>query len=429
MSTNHFTKIIPLSEYSGSAAHGRESYWNNQYALSAEIFVNLFEANPNAWWFALEALRSIRLKSRLEKSSSNTKQLIFSPLYAGNTYQNNFYSEQKSFGYCSTPVDRLVLDDKLALLTAARGSFFHQHWLKELYWSATSISAGIKEIDRHIGILKAIGCFGTSIVWTLHNLIDHDASDMQVHLCQYALKSMAAVSDAIFIHTKGAGEQLAAIYGGSLSHKFHLLPHPLYDDLLEKVLPQVPPEVNAKLISDRRVLLSAGMIRPYKGIPDLIEAFTLLSKPDSFHLIIAGHCSDIRVEKLLSSLPHQLRGCITYIPRKLSDSEMVGLMNLSDVCVTPYKRILTSGSFYLTTTFRKPTIAPNIGMFCESIRHLDTGFLYDGSVHGLASILALVQNISSEELRNVGERVYQEHKSWTVNAASTKLFEILEQLN
>lgn len=421
-----------FKEITARASLGRDYYWKRDYLLAAHAFVQLFEVNPKAWWFALEALRSLRRTPGIQDLSSSNAQILFSPNYAGNSYQNNLYSEQKEFGYEAIPVERLSLDEQLAAFTLTDQSVFHQHWLKELYWRATDLTTGITEIDRHIGILKAIRCFGIPVVWTLHNLIDHDASELQTELCIYAIQKIAEVSDAILLHTERAGSQLSEICGKDLSKKYKLLPHPLYDDLLEKVTPQIPIEINVQSLANRRLLVAAGMIRPYKGIPELIDAFSKLTNKNAdhnLHLVIAGHCSDQLVRQKLDKLPTAIRDMISFVPRKLTDAELVGLMNLASVCVTPYRKVLTSGSFYLTTTFRKPTIAPRIGMFAEIMRNNETGFIYDGSVYALASTLAYVSQLSDKELSDVGSAVYNENSEWTVSAASTRLFEILEHLN
>jgi beta-1,4-mannosyltransferase len=431
-SHNHPIDDFFLENTITSAAKGRKSYWESDYVRAAEAFVRLFEANPRAWWFALEALRSLRNTLQVQALPAKDVKILFSPNYVGNSYQSNLYSKQQEFGYTAVPVDTLTLDIGLASFTLAKGSVFHQHWLKELYWRATDLASGIKEIDRHVGLLKALRCFGIPIVWTLHNLIDHDASEMQAELCLYAIQTIADTSDVILIHTQRAGTQLSELCGKDLSEKYQLLAHPLYDDMLTQVSPHIPAEINTPALANRRVVVSAGMIRPYKGIPDLVDAFSKLSEntPDhKLHLIIAGHCSDQSVRQKLEQLPPTTRSLISFIPRKLTDAEMTGLITLADVCATPYRKVLTSGSFYLTTTFRKPTIAPNIGMFSEIMHDRKTGFIYDGSVDSLASTLLDVARLPAEELSRVGMAAYNENSEWTVGAASARLFEILGHLN
>jgi hypothetical protein len=121
-----------------------------------------------------------------------------------------------------------------------------------------------------------------------------------------------------------------------------------------------------------------------------------------------------------------IREQITLIDRKLDDDEMAGLMEATDVSVTPYRKILISGSFFLATTYKKPTLAPCIGMFADAIQDEKTGFLYDGTINGLANKLLHVSRFSSEVLKNVGARAWEAHRHNTIEEFSNRFFSALE---
>lgn len=416
------------------ANEGRVKYWDREYTHASNTFKELYRAEPSAWWLALEALRSLRneISSCQGRLLGDTATILFSPDYAGNSYQRNLYSEQSIFNYQVEAVDQLCINAKLAHLSLSDRSVFHQHWLKELYWRAKDRTTGIRAIDYHIGILKSLRAFGVSILWTLHNLIDHDATCLQAELCTYALKEMAKVSDTIFIHTEMAGVQLSKFCNLNLSVKFKLIPHPLYDNLLEKILPRPPIELDINKIAGCRLLVAVGMIRPYKGIPDLIAAFQRLSQriqDHGLHIVIAGHCSDPDVYKALERLDNLARSQISFVPRVLSQEEMAALMRLAAASITPYRKILTSGSFYLATTFKKPTIAPNRGMFRETIRDNETGYIYDGTVENLVATLEKISKLPTSNLIRTGLQAYNENKIWTVSAVSNLYFNQLESRN
>ncbi len=374
----------------------------------------------------MEAIRCIRVALQHVQRKN---LIIYCPNYMGNSYQRNLYSEYKRFNFEALPFNYLVIDEKLVKATFSKHLIFHQHWLNDIYWEALSIEGGINSIERHIGIIRALKSYGATICWTLHNLIDHDATPLQEELNNFALQQMAKISDHIFIHTHGAGELLSTHCGVDLSEKFTILEHPLYDDL--QLLPQhsLPDEIKHEEIDGRRVLVSVGMIRPYKGVPDLIRAFQRVVQENEnhgLHLIIAGELHDPEVSETLNGIDAHTRRSISLVARRLTNNELADLMRLTHVSVTPYIKILTSGSYFLATTFAKPTVAPRKGMFAEMIKEGETGFLYDGSVDELAKLLTHISKLPEVDLARVGDNALNVSKYLTISEVSTRFFSLLE---
>src|SRR5690606_20649562 len=88
--------------------------------------------------------------------------------------------------------------------------------------------------------------------------------------------------------------------------------------------------------------LHTGLIRPYKGIPELIRQFSRLPVHD-VALVVAGEeqQSDLRTE-----LAAELRDDERIILRTgwLPDEELALYLAAADVVVTAFERVLTSGS-------------------------------------------------------------------------------------
>lgn len=387
----------------------------------------------------MEAMRCIQEKTNkqinsccAEPDKANENLILFTPDYSrSNSYQSNLYSQARQYNFLCVPVKSLALSLEFYNPKMYRRFVVHQHWLKDIYWTATNEIDGISRINHHVSLIKAYKAFGAEVVWTLHNLIDHDASPLQETLCRNAIREIARVSNKIFIHDIKAGEQLSAICGFDTTEKCILLEHPLYDELLELADPQLPSELNLKDInnSGQKVLLHAGMIRPYKGITDLLRAFESLTTHNPNHdlmLIIAGKIYDPDLPRVMSSISAESQKRITVIPRRLSDEEIAALMRLADVNVTPYRKILTSGSFYLATTFGKPTLAPAIGMFPEVIQHEHSGFLYDGSVDDLECALNAINSMPRSHLSRIGRKVFETHKNLSVPNVSKLFFDSLK---
>ena len=387
-----------------------------------------FMANPSAWWRAQAALR----KSRTDASSRPRARptLLYSPGATLNSYQHLLYGAAGSYG-----VDLLSvaipdpLSPTLVSATYGRSLFFHQHWLKDIYWDAASPEEGELRILRHIGMLRALKGFGGSIIWTLHNLSEHDASALQSELGRRMLSEMAGCADHILCHTAAAISALGEAAGVDVSGKSRVMPHPLYDDVLSLGQGALPPELGH--VVPPRIWLMTGLLRPYKGTQELLRAWQRIAEAGEgghAHLVIAGHIQDPAVHPLIASLRSQTPGSITVIPRRLTDEELAGVLRRSELVLTPYREVLTSGTYYLATTFSKPVLAPAKGMFPEVVEHSRSGWLYEGSEEALEQSLRALLKEPPETFRQVGEEARRRNEDATASAVSRRFFEWLLSL-
>lgn len=132
-----------------------------------------------------------------------------------------------------------------------------------------------------------------------------------------------------------------------------------------------------ELPDDAFVYLFLGLLRPYKGLEDLFDAFNNLKDPDA-RLLVAGRVFGIdtyesKLRKLAQSDPR-----IKLVTEFIPDEAIQIYLNACNFFVLPYKDITTSGALALALSFGKPVIAPSIASFPEVII-LESGILYDPS--------------------------------------------------
>lgn len=421
--------IAPTVGFAHLAAGARAAAAAGHWSESSELLRGAFDAEPRAWWLAMERIRALgHLHAASEKATRRDAagaHVVFAPDYTGgNSYQRNLYSAAAECDYQVHSDKAMDLETVAALIAQGARIVFHQHWVKEIYWSATSFDDGVVRIDRALSLMKAYKSFGAQIVWTLHNLLDHDASETQVRLCRYAHAQLAATADRIYVHTLESVKLLSEQCGQDLASKCFLLEHPLYDDLLQGT-GSTRTGITDDLPADARVLLCLGMIRPYKAVPDLIDAFGIFRREHAgakVVLVIAGSLHDPLVRERLQALPPEVARHVKLIPRRIQDAEVVDLMTRADAAVLPYRQILISGSYYLATTFGKPVLAPARGMFVEKIEHGRTGLLYDGTVDDLARGIATIAGMPVRELADIGTRARRAAEHLTVRTTSRTFF-------
>ena len=134
--------------------------------------------------------------------------------------------------------------------------------------------------------------------------------------------------------------------------KFFVVDHGSYDNFLKKV--------TTKKDQNKCNILFFGLLRPYKGVEYLIEAFKELDK-DKFNLTIAGEVWENY------PIASHIDSTIRFIPRYLTDEEVIEEFNRADVLVLPYLRASQSGAAHIAISYGLPIIATAVGGLKESL--------------------------------------------------------------
>jgi glycosyltransferase involved in cell wall biosynthesis len=149
-------------------------------------------------------------------------------------------------------------------------------------------------------------------------------------------------------------------------------PHPLYNHFGQP-LPKAQARAALGLHPDKKTLLFFGLIRDYKGLDLLIEAFGKLT-PD-YQLLIAGepYGSFDKYRAQIAALPNA-QDVHTEV-RYVSDAEVPQLFSAADACVQPYRSATQSGITSIAYHFNLPMIATDVGGLKEVIADNETGII------------------------------------------------------
>ncbi len=109
------------------------------------------------------------------------------------------------------------------------------------------------------------------------------------------------------------------------------------------------------------VILFFGLLRPYKGVDTLLEAFRRV--PAGAELWIAGNP---RMDLApLRALAAEAPGRVRFLTRFVEDAEIPALMRRADVVVLPYRDAEHSGVLYTGLAFGKAMVLSEVGGFPE----------------------------------------------------------------
>jgi glycosyltransferase involved in cell wall biosynthesis len=141
--------------------------------------------------------------------------------------------------------------------------------------------------------------------------------------------------------------------------KVRVIPHGALD-YLTRLPDEVPLPDDLAAVEDP-VILCFGLIRPYKGVDVLLEAFRSL---EGAELWILGRPLGMSLEPL-RALAARAPGRVRILPRFVPDRELPAYFRRADLVVLPHRDAEQSGVLYVALAFGKPIVMSDVGGFGE----------------------------------------------------------------
>lgn len=236
-------------------------------------------------------------------------------------------------------------------------------------------------VARHAGS-------GCKVISILDNVVPHESHFFDRPLTSYYLKG----NDGFVVLCNAVRDDLLRM----LPDARHIVsPHPIYSNFGDKV-PSGEARMKLGLDSGKKTLLFFGLIREYKGLDILIEAFSSLD--ESYQLLIAGETYGTfdKYRRLIDS--NRNRSRIHVFDRFISDSEVADFFCASDLCVLPYRSATQSGISSIAYHFDLPLVTTSVGGLKEMIGDSGTGIVTE-SITPEAIHEAIVRYFSDENIR------------------------------
>ena len=256
------------------------------------------------------------------------------------------------------------------------------------------------------------------VISILDNIIPHEPHFFDAPLTKYFLKG----STGSVTLCEAVSKDLLALKPDS---EFAVIQHPLYSHFgMKKERGEA--ESKLGLTPGKKNILFFGLIRDYKGLDILLEAFRKLD--DSYQLIIAGepYGSFEKYQKIIDSLPGKERVFMDL--KYIKDSEVTDYFSAADVAVLPYRSATQSGISSVSYHFEVPMIVTNVGGLKETIGDRGTGIVAEsGTPEAIAEdILKYFSNPQIKEDCIINIRKEKERLSWSTFAR--KLTDFIGQL-
>ncbi len=292
--------------------------------------------------------------------------------------------------YGRVPAGRMRVAAKLArhvpaMLRAARtpADVAHFQWL------------AVQPVD--VGLLRA---FRVPTVLTAHDVLPREPPGRRA-LMRAGQRRLYAAVDAVVVHSEHGRERLAGEVGLDAA-RIHTIPHGVL------ALPEggaLPPELRD---SGEPVVLLAGLLRPYKGIDVLLDAWRGVT---GAQLWIAG---------LPRMDPAPLRRAagagdgVSLVERFVSDPELGALLRRADLVVLPYREIDQSGVLFAALGAGRPLVLSEVGGFPEVATTGAAALVPPGDADALRAALVdlLGDDVARRGMAAAARRAASERYAW-----------------
>jgi len=140
--------------------------------------------------------------------------------------------------------------------------------------------------------------------------------------------------------------------------RVRVIPHGAFDYLTD--LPEEKPLPAELEGAERPVILFFGLLRPYKGLDTLLQAFQQVSDAELW--IVGNPRMDVEP---LRRLADEAPGPVRFVTRFVEDAEIPAIFRAADLVVLPYRDAEHSGVLYTALAFGKPLLLSSVGGFPE----------------------------------------------------------------
>jgi glycosyltransferase involved in cell wall biosynthesis len=240
--------------------------------------------------------------------------------------------------------------DMLRYRRAARATdIVHFQWL------------AVQHIDGHL--LPS----GRPLVLTAHDILPREARPGQ----RAAQRRLYSRFDAIVVHSEHGRRRLTEELGVD-PDRVHVIPHGVFEHLAAGCAEGAAGDDGTAARADgavvgspaqppfqagKPVVLCFGLMRPYKGIDLLLEAWRGIEDAE---LWIAG-APRMDIAALRAAAPPGVR----FVPHFIGDDELPAYFHRADLVVLPYREIDQSGVLFTALAFGKPLLLSDVGGFPE----------------------------------------------------------------
>jgi beta-1,4-mannosyltransferase len=246
-----------------------------------------------------------------------------------------------------------------------RPAWVHLQW-PERVLRHPGRGGAVRNVARLAALLAVARARGARVMVTVHNVWSHDG--LHPRLERLLWRVLGALTTDLHLLCGAGRDEVLAAHPGLTRAARHVIPLGDYAPMV-----QDPPGRSAArealgLPPAGRVFIVFGLLKPYKGVEELVAAFRRLEDPGA-RLLVAGRVVDAALEGELAVAARE-DPRVVLLTRFLPDAELAAAIRAADCVVLPYRRVLNSGSALLALGLGRPVLLPATPTFAALRRRV-----------------------------------------------------------
>lgn len=251
----------------------------------------------------------------------------------------------------------------------------------------------------------------SKIIGLIHNIIPHEKRIGDHFLTNFFTKRI----DGFIVLSSDVEKDLKTFTNNPIIKT----PHPLYDNFGE-AKSKIEAKKSLQLNPDFNYILFFGIIRKYKGLDILLNAFAdsrLRNK--KLKLLIAGEFYENETEYLQIIKDNNLNENVIITKTFIPNSEVVNYFCAADIVVQPYRHATQSGVTQIAYHFNKPMLVTDVGGLKEMVPHQVVGYVTQPNAKAVADAINDFYTNGKEELFIKGIQQEKLNYSWQIMVDKT----------
>ncbi len=228
-------------------------------------------------------------------------------------------------------------------------------------------------LHSYVPLMLAVRILGGRVVIEFHEVLDPGEAALSIvqHYVHLIAPYVLNLAHGFVIHSEYDRMLLQEHY--NLGQKpVAVIPHGPYNHYQQSDTAPKPRSTNPACCN----LLFFGLIRPYKGLVDLIQAFNSLPEQeiDNYRLTVVGESWEGWSEPAELIAQSRYRDRITFVNRYVADEEVTQFFAQADAVILPYHRSSSSGALHIAMSCGLPVVVTHVGGLVEAVTE------YEGAI-------------------------------------------------
>ena len=260
----------------------------------------------------------------------------------------------------------------------------------------------------------------TRTIALVHNMIPHEPSILDKLFAPFYVRS----TDGFVALSESVVQDIDHLDRNNKPKTSY--PHPIYDHYGEQMSKEEACQA-LDLDPEKQYMLFFGLVRAYKGLDLLLDAFgKVKDQLPNLQLIVAGEFYEDEDKYRAQISNNQLTNKVIIKNEFIADADLRKYFGAADLIVQPYKTATQSGVTQVAFHFEKPMLVTNVGGLGEIVHDHKMGYAVEPNAEAIAE--AITDYYTNNRQADYTQYLIQQKENYSWSGLTNAFMNITKQL-